>query len=89
LPESYIGNRKELQDNSSVPIGPLTEQSEPIGDNETRISSVVPEKDRSADLGTLGRQTVSAWSVGGKPNKMGENSCAWVVGMRCGARGKK
>jgi hypothetical protein len=28
----YIGNRNELKDNSTVPIGSLTEWSEPIGD---------------------------------------------------------
>jgi UDP-3-O-[3-hydroxymyristoyl] glucosamine N-acyltransferase len=39
----YIGDRRELQDNSSVPIGSLIKQSEQIGD-KTMITNIGPEK---------------------------------------------
>jgi hypothetical protein len=42
---------RQLQDNTSVPTGPLTEQSEPIG-VETRIINMGLKTVASADLGT-------------------------------------
>jgi hypothetical protein len=49
---------------------------------------MVPEKGHSAYVGTRVRQTISVWSVGGEPKKMGEKSYAWVVGMRSQSRGQ-
>jgi hypothetical protein len=42
---SYIRKIKKCKTNSSVPIGSLTEQSDPVGD-KTRITNVVPQKGR-------------------------------------------
>jgi hypothetical protein len=44
----YVRNRRTLQDNSSVSIRSLREQSEPIGD-KTQITSVALKRAASAD----------------------------------------
>jgi hypothetical protein len=74
----YIGNKRDLQDNSSVPTGSLREQTEPKGDKT--ITSTGPKKGHYANLGTWRKQVIKG-VVGKEPRRVGKKLCAWVVSM--------
>jgi hypothetical protein len=89
----YVGNRREMEDRKSVPIGSpvgqneppvphwLSHTTEPTNRRQEQDNQHGPEKGRLCWCRK--RHGRSGKGVAGRePRSAGEKSCAWVLGMR-------